>query len=72
MSTITGAREAAIAGVKRILRREDHVMRPDLIGMLKEDIRKLMDVGDEPSVTAIAEFWLEEAVAGVSMLIGAE
>lgn len=65
VSTIADAREAAVAGVKRILRCDDHMMRPGMIHVLKEDIRKLMDVTEELSVSAIANFLLEEAVAGV-------
>jgi hypothetical protein len=68
--TISQARRACIAGVKRICGYADHCMRPAVVNMLKTDIRPFMATDVEPSVNELLQFWLEEAVAGPGDSIG--
>jgi hypothetical protein len=64
VSTIDEARSAAIEGAKRVMRFQEHSMKPAVVDMLKRDIRPLMDREDEPSVNDTFQFWLAEAAAG--------
>lgn len=66
VSTIEGARNAALEGAKRIMRHADHFMRPAIVHMLQEDIRPLMEAEAVPSINDVFQFWLNQAAAGMS------
>jgi hypothetical protein len=64
--TIGDARRAAIAGAERIMRFEDHAMKPELVHMLKKDIRPQMQVQLDPAASEIFLYWKGAALVGLN------